>query len=99
MIKHVVMWTVKDTDAASRKDNVEQLKAMLDGLVGTIPEVLSVETGINELEGNGAMDVVLICSFDTWEDLDSYQKHPEHLKVAEFVKQIRVERRAVDYTV
>jgi len=99
MIKHIVMWTVKDTAAGSRKDNAGQLKAMLDGLVGTIPEVLTLETGINELEGEGAMDVVLVTSFDTWEDLDSYQRHPEHQKVAQFVKQVRIERRAVDYTV
>ena len=99
MIKHIVMWTVKDTETNSRKDNAEQLKAMLDGLVGTIPEVVSLETGVNELEGEGAMDVVMVSGFDTWEDLDSYQKHPEHQKVVEFVKQIRVERRAVDYTV
>ncbi len=99
MIKHIVMWTVKDTPTSSRKDNAEQLKAMLDGLVGIIPEVLSLETGVNELEGDGAMDVVMVSSFDTWEDLDRYQMHPEHQKVVKFVKQIRVERRAVDYTV
>ncbi len=99
MIKHIVMWTVKETSAGSHEDNARQLKAMLDGLVGTIPEVVSLETGVNELEGDGAMDVVMVSSFDTWEDLDSYQRHPEHQKVVEFVKQIRVERRAVDYTV
>jgi len=45
------------------------------------------------------MDVVMVSSFETCEDIGRYQAHPEHQKVVKFFKQVRVERRAVDYTV
>nr|NIP29362.1 Dabb family protein [Candidatus Dadabacteria bacterium]NIQ13421.1 Dabb family protein [Candidatus Dadabacteria bacterium] len=36
-------------------------------------------------------------SFNSKEDLTTYQKHPDHMKVAEFLSDLRTERRVVDY--
>ena len=98
MIKHVVMWRLRDSaDGASRMDNANTLKAMLDALPASVPGIQSLEVGINAVEDESAADVVLVSAFADQAALDAYQKHPEHLKVAEFVKQVRTERRVVDY--
>ena len=42
-------------------------------------------------------DICLICEFRTWEDVDTYRNHPEHLKVAGYIAKCRSARAAVDY--
>jgi len=41
--------------------------------------------------------VALYSEFATQEALDLYQKHPEYLKVVDFVKKVCAEMRVVDY--
>jgi Stress responsive A/B Barrel Domain len=40
---------------------------------------------------------VLYSEFNTEQDLELYQKHPEHVKVAEFIAKARERRAVVDY--
>ncbi len=40
---------------------------------------------------------MLVSTFKSLEELDIYAKHPEHLKVGEFVGKVRKDRVAVDY--
>lgn len=44
-------------------------------------------------------DIVLYSEFETREDLDNYQVHPEHKALMPFVAEARLERRMVDYEV
>jgi hypothetical protein len=98
MIKHIVMWRVKDgAEGASMMENAVEIKTRLEGLLGVVPGVVSLEVGINELAGETASDVVLVSEFASMEDLDSYQTHPLHLEVVDFVKKVATERRSVDY--
>ncbi len=97
MIRHIVMWTVKPTQQASSAENAASLKQKLDNLIGVIPDILMLETGINQIEDADAMHVVLNSSFENWEALKRYQQHPAHKKVGEFVKQVRIDRRVVDF--
>ena len=86
MIRHTVMWKLKEgTD-------VEVIKQELEGLNGKIPGLLSLEVGI---EGD---DAVLISDHDSWEALETYAKHPLHVKVADtYVRPYIVSRQAVNY--
>jgi hypothetical protein len=100
MIKHVVMWRLKNAAAGGTKqENALRLKAQLEDLRGKISEIRYLEVGIDFDQSDTAADVVLYSEFDSKASLDAYQKHPEHVKVAEFVKEIREERRVVDYEV
>jgi len=99
MIRHVVMWKVKESEGFSARQNAERLRDALLALDGVVPGLLAIEAGVNEQEGTDAMDVVLITSFADYAALDRYQRHPAHLQVAELVKSIRSERRAVDFSV
>ncbi|MDK2954581.1 MAG: hypothetical protein PWQ57_77 [Desulfovibrionales bacterium] len=100
MIKHIVMWRVKDgAEGASKMENAVEIKTRLEGLMGVVPGVVSLEVGINELAGETSADVVLVSEFASMEELDAYQTHPLHLEVVAFVKKVATERRAVDYSV
>ena len=95
MIKHIVCWKIKEpeTNAALLKDKLEALPAQ-------IPEVQSLEVGINAPEASDDnFDVVLVSTFAHFDDLKSYAGHPEHLKVVDFLKTINLERVAVDYKI
>ena len=98
MIKHIVMWRLKESAlGCTQQENAKKLKILLGSLREKIVEIKGLEVGINFAESETASDVVLVSEFDSKVALDTYQKHPEHLKVADFVKQICAERRVVDY--
>jgi len=94
MIKHTVMWRLKN-----REQNAPELKAMLEGLKAKIPQIREIEAGINFNPSETAADVVLYSEFESREALAEYQKHPDHLKVAEFLREIATDRRVADYEV
>ncbi|MGB3729565.1 MAG: Dabb family protein [Thermodesulfobacteriota bacterium] len=41
--------------------------------------------------------MVLYSEFDDQEGLNAYQNHPEHVKIVDFVGEIRTDRAVVDY--
>jgi len=100
MIKHIVLWKLKEgVEGKSKPENAGELKVALENLKGKIPEIRSLEVGINFNPADTASDVSLYTEFNNLEDLDKYQKHPEHLKVVEIVKKLTAERRVSDYEV
>lgn len=100
MIKHIVMWKLEENAEGNTKlENAKIIKKKLEVLVGIIPEIVELEVGIDILETNQSYDVVLVSTFKSLEDLDIYAKHPEHVKVGEFVGKVRKDRIAVDYEV
>lgn len=77
----------------------ENVKKFLDGLMklkDIIPQLVSVETGIN-INTDNKFDAVLITEFRSMEDLETYKNHPEHIKVSDLCKSIRIERQAIDF--
>ena len=100
MIKHIVMWRLKDTAAgATKEENALKLKERLEGLVDVIDSLHVAEVGINYNPSDAAFDVILYSEFDNKEGLESYQNHPEHLKIVDFVGEVRTDRAVVDYEV
>lgn len=98
MIKHIVMWKLKESEEGKNKlENAEIIKAKLESLKNKIEQIKSIEVGINVNSSKFAYDVVLYSEFNAVEDLNIYQKHPEHLKAAEFVVKVTELRAVVDY--
>ncbi len=98
MIKHIVMWKLKvSAEGASREQNAKRLKTELEGLKKKIPVIRHIEVGINVVPSEAAYDIALYSEFANEKDLDSYQKHPEHLKIADFAARIRESKAVVDY--
>lgn len=95
MVRHVVMWTFKDEN---KQANLEKAREMLLALKDKIAQVRSLDVGLNELPGTEAYDIVLSADFDSYEDLDVYQKHPAHVEAGAFIKTVRGKRASADYT-
>lgn len=101
MIKHIVMWKLKDfAEGADKAENARRLKAKLEGLRGVIPEFKTAEVGINFAAGDAAFDVVLYSEFESKDALRAYQNHPEHQKlIREFLDKVRIDKKVVDYEI
>jgi len=98
MVNHIVAWKLQDRALGQdRAVNARLVKEKLEALAGRIPGLVKIEVGIQANPAETASDVVLVSQFETWAALEVYQKHPEHLVAAEFIGQVRADRRCVDW--
>lgn len=101
MIRHIVMFEfAKEAEGKTALENAEIAKNQLLELKGIITQLKSMEVGINA-KGTDKSNytLCLTCDFDNLEDLEIYATHPEHLKVGEFIKKVRINRACVDYEI
>ncbi len=83
MVKHVILWTLKDELSAEEKVTIKQeIKEGLEGLKGKVPGIVDIKVNINGLESSNA-DLMLDSTFETVEALKGYSVHPEHVAVAD----------------
>lgn len=100
MIKHIVMWKLKEeAEGRDKRGNALEMKSRLEGLKGKVPSILELELGLQMEPNEAAYDVALYSLFKNKAGLAEYQKHPEHLKVVEFVKKVVADRKVVDYEI
>jgi hypothetical protein len=93
------MWKLKDfAEGKSKDENIKFIKSELENLVNLIPQIKFLEVGKNILPDSD-YDAVLYSEFESTEDLEIYQNHPEHKKVAAYVAKVRDGRIAGDYIV
>lgn len=98
MIKHIVMWKLKnEAEGNSKGENAKIIKASLEDLKDKINEIVDMEVGLDINKSEQAYDIVLYSTFNSLEDLDSYQKNPDHVKAGSFVKKVASSRVVVDY--
>lgn len=98
MIIHIVMFTLKDyAEGKDKSENIIIMKEWLESLIDSIDVIRKIEVGLNFNTSAAAYDIVLYSEFDSAEDLNAYQIHPEHLKVSEFIGKIDDKRVVVDY--
>lgn len=99
MVKHIVFFGIADqTDGVSKAAMCALIKTELENLMGLIPELKKIDVGINQPElGTGNFDLSLYSEFNSWSDLDIYQVHPEHKRVAAIIGKAKTSRACVDY--
>lgn len=96
MVKHIVMWKIKDEN---KQENLEKAKVILEGLNGKIPGLISLEVGIDFVGSDASAELCLYSVLESKEALSVYAVHPEHLKAVEFMKTIVTERKSADYEI
>jgi hypothetical protein len=64
----------------------DAFKTHLLNLKTLIPELLSIEVETNERHPEKNFDMVLITTFQSFDDLTVYVNHPDHLKIVKFAK-------------
>jgi hypothetical protein len=98
MIKHIVMWTLKDqAEGADKSGNLGKMKNLLEQLPQAIPDILQFEVGAPQAPAGPMADVVLVSAFASWEGLARYQAHPQHQAVARFIQAVTAQRVVADY--
>ena len=100
MIKHMIIWTLKEELSKEEKETVKAgIKEGLEGLAGKIPGLLEIKVHINGLSSSNA-DLMLDSSFETEEALKNYATHPDHVAVAdEKVRPFTQTRSCLDFEV
>lgn len=93
MIKHIVLFKLKDASP----ENIEVTANILRGLEGKVEQLRSIEVGVDVIKSQRSYDIALITTFDSLEDLEGYQVHPEHKKVIEHMNVVRESSVAVDF--
>ena len=101
MIKHIVCFRLADeAEGKTKAENAQIIKEGLENLVNLIPQLRKIEVGINHPATSATnFDVVLYSEFDSIDDLNTYQEHPEHKKVGAYIVKVKTDRVCVDYEV
>lgn len=97
MIRHVVMWRLKQTP--NKAANAVRIKQLLEGLRDKIPGLLKIEVGIDFSASEASADVVLLSEFADLTALDAYQRHPLHVQMKPEIGSMTAERRLVDHKI
>jgi hypothetical protein len=100
MIKHIVMWKLKDfAEGADRATNAVRMKAMLDGCARLSPGTLEFEVALAQPGLEASYDIILYSAFSSREALAEYAAHPTHQALIPFIAAIREARQCMDYEI
>lgn len=100
MVKHIIIWTLKDTLNAEEKQSIKlDAKKNLEALVGKIDGLIDLKIEIDFLPtSNGEM--MLDSTFENFDALKNYATHPAHQAAAnKFVRPYTVSRSCVDFEI
>lgn len=96
MVKHIVMFRFKG-NPGQRLETANKFRNSLVELPGIIPQLISIEVGINQNPAETFDLVLTACAADP-DDVAAYSAHPAHQNAVAQIKD-RIEQRAcVDYT-
>lgn len=93
MIRHIVMFKIKD----EYKDEIPQLVENFRGMKGRIEGMLDLEAGADILGSARSYDLALMTLFANRAAFDAYQTHPVHLPVKKRMHEVRCASVACDY--
>ena len=97
MIKHVILWKLKDMTDSEKAKVKADAKAALEALDGKIEGLVSIKVNTIALP-TSICDMMLDSAFDSTEALAGYQKHPLHQAAANtFVRPFTEVRLCLDY--
>lgn len=83
MVKHIILWKLKDEYSPQEKAQIKAgMKEGLEGLAGKIPGLLEIHVQIDLLNSANA-DAMLDCTFTDEAALQAYAKDPTHNAVAD----------------
>lgn len=101
MIRHVVMFEfLSEAEGRTATQNAVIAKDKLLALKDKMSFIRNLEVGINDGEADSSnYTLCLTVDVDSFEDLNVYQTHPDHLEVAAFIGRVRLSRACVDYEI
>ena len=83
MVKHIILWTLKDEYSPAEKVNIKKgIKEGLEALQGKIPGLIYIKVYTEGLESSVNAEVMLDSSFESEAALKGYAVNPLHVAVA-----------------
>ncbi len=83
MVKHIILWQLKDELSNQERENAKkEIKNGLENLLGKVPGLKEIKVNINPLNTSNA-DIMLDSLMESFDALKGYAVHPEHVAVAE----------------
>ena len=100
MVRHVILWKLKDMPEAEKTAVKAGIKAGLEGLAGQIPGLLEVHVYTDALPSSANADLMLDTTFTDEAALKGYAVHPAHVAVADGkVRPYTAVRTCLEFTV
>ncbi len=99
MVKHIIIWTLKEMPQEEKARVKKEIKEGLEALKGTVPQIKDIKVVVDGLPTSTG-DLMLDSTFESAEDLASYAKHPAHVAVAnEKVRPFTAHRACLDFEI
>ena len=99
MVKHVILWKLKETDAESLKKIKADAKRELEALNGRIEGLVDIKIITEPLASSNA-DMMLDSTFTDANALAGYQAHPLHMAAANgYVRPFAQTRLCLDFEI
>jgi hypothetical protein len=97
VIRHVVVWSLKGDSDGEKRERFDSLKPQLEALVNSVPGLLSLSVDYSTGPNPKNWDMCLISDHESWEALETYANHPDHLAVASQVAENVTDRAGADF--
>lgn len=99
MVKHIVLFKLKDEVSADEKlAAMSAFKKAIEVLPVTIPVIRKIEVGLN-INSSESWSIALYSEFDTLDDVKAYAVHPHHVAAGKLIADVKESRACVDYEV
>ena len=97
MYRHIVIWNyIEGFTPEENAEHAATAKRELEALKNLIPGIVELRVYTDSLP-TGDTDVILESIFESEEALRNYNPHPEHQRVAQYIRSIFTNRRCADY--
>ena len=98
MIKHIVMFKLKEADGRTEYENALEAKKRFDNVSAEVKELKKGEVVINSKDApESNYTIALICEFDDIAALNAYQVHSAHVEFGKFIGTVKIDRACIDY--
>jgi hypothetical protein len=98
MVKHIVLFKLKDVDAQQKMEVMTAFKNAIEALPKEIEFIRNIEVGLN-INPDEAWNIALYSEFDSLDDVKRYAVHPSHLAAARLLADVKESRSCVDYEI
>ena len=99
MVKHIILWTLKECSENEKANIKKAIKENLEGLMGKIDGLTDIKVYTEGLASSNA-DLMLDSSFVDEAALKGYAVHPDHVYVADtFVRPFTATRSCLDFEI
>ena len=98
MIKHIVMFKLKEAEGRTEYENAIEAQKRFENVIANVKELKKGEVVINSDKAPASnYTISLLCDFDNIDDLNAYQVHPAHVEFGKFIGTVKTDRACIDY--